>query len=303
MELKHLRSFLSVAEHLSFIRAAEHLYLSQPALTSQIQHLEAELGVTLLFRNRRVVRLTPEGELFVTEARATLDRADRAIERVRKAALGEIGHLNIAFVSSVALDIVPGIVTTFRKQLPGVALDLRNMRTSLQVQGLLTSTVDIGFVRMPLMHDDLRLQVVHREPFVLVLPKAHALVRHRKLNLPDLRNESFVAYGRHWAPGFFDSIIAFCTRAGFMPNIVQETGEMFTAVGLVAAGVGIAILPRSVALAQRAAVICMPLSISFGVSEIAVATLKTHDTSLLRSFLKIATKHARLGNDSPTRHA
>ncbi len=300
MELKHLKSFLSVAEHLSFIRAAEHLYLSQPALTSQIQALEAELGVTLFFRNRRVVRLTPEGELFVTEARATLDRATLAIERVRKAARGEIGHLNLAFVSSVAIEIVPGIVTTFRKQLPGVSLDLRNMRTSLQVQGLLNSAIDIGFVRMPLMHDDLRLQVVHRELFVLVLPKAHALARHRKLRLPDLRNESFVAYGRHWAPGFFDSVVSFCTRAGFMPNIVQETGEMYTAIALVAAGVGIAILPRSVALAQRAAVVCKPLPISFGVSEIAVATLKTSDTPLLRSFLKIATRNARLGSNTAT---
>ncbi len=303
MELKHLKSFLSVAEHLSFIRAAEHLYLSQPALSSQIQHLEAELGVTLFFRNRRIVRLTPEGEIFITEARATLARADRAIERVRKAAQGEIGRLNIAFVSSVALDIVPGIVTMFRKQLPQVALDLRNMRTALQVQGLLNGAVDIGFVRMPLVHDDLRLQVVHREPFVLVLPKAHALARHRKLNLLDLRHESFVAYGRRWAPGFFDSIVRFCAEAGFTPNIVQETGEMYTAVALVAAGVGIAILPRSIALAQRAKVVCKSLPIPFGVSEIAVATLKNRDTPLLRSFLKIAAKNARIGNEAATRRA
>jgi len=294
MELKHLKSFLSVAERLSFIRAAENLHLSQPALSSQIQNLEEELGVKLFFRNRRIVRLTAEGEIFVAEARATLARADLAIERVQKASRGEVGRLRIAFVSSVALEIVPGIVTSFRKQLPQVSLDLRNMRSSLQVQGLLHGTIDIGFVRMPLVHDDLILQVVHREPFVLVLPKTHALARRRSVKLADLKREPFVAYGRRWAPGFFDSIVRLCEEAGFTPNIVQETGEMYTAIALVAAGVGVAVLPRSVVLAQRADTVIKPLPTSFGLSEIAIATLKNRDTPLLRSFLKVAAKNFRM---------
>jgi len=293
MELKHLTSFLAVAERLSFIRAAEHLHLSQPALSSQIQHLEEELGVTLLYRNRRVVRLTPEGEIFVEEARATLARADQAIERVRKVAQGEVGHLRIAFVSSVAIEIVPGIVTAVRNKLPNVSLDLRNMRSSLQVQGLLNGTVDIGFVRLPLVHDDLSLQVAHREPFVIVLPKDHALAKRPRLRLADLKREPFVAYGRHWAPGFFDSIVRLCSDAGFTPNIVQETGEMYTAIALVAAGVGVAILPRSIVLAQRANIAVKPLPATVGLSEIAIATRKDHDTPLLRSFLKIAAKASK----------
>jgi len=293
MELKHLTSFLAVAERLSFIRAAEHLHLSQPALSSQIQHLEEELGVTLLYRNRRVVRLTPEGEIFVEEARATLARADQAIERVRKVAQGEVGHLRIAFVSSVAIEIVPGIVTAVRNKLPNVSLDLRNMRSSLQVQELLNGTVDIGFVRLPLVHDDLSLQVAHREPFVIVLPKGHALAKRPRVRLADLKREPFVAYGRHWAPGFFDSIVRLCSDAGFTPNIVQETGEMYTAIALVAAGVGVAILPRSIVLAQRANIAVKPLPATLGLSEIAIATRKDHDTPLLRSFLKIAAKASK----------
>jgi DNA-binding transcriptional LysR family regulator len=294
MELKHLKSFLSVAERLSFIRAAEHLHLSQPALSSQIQNLEQELGVKLFFRNRRVVRLTAEGETFIAEARATLARADLAIERVQKASRGEVGRLRIAFVSSVALEVVPGIVTAVRKQLPQVSLDLRNMRSSLQVQRLLSGAIDIGFVRMPFAHDDLRLQVMHREPFVIVLPKAHALARRRSLKLADLSREPFVAYGRRWAPGFFDSIVRHCEEAGFTPNIVQETGEMYTAIALVAAGVGVAILPRSVVLAQRADTVIKPLPASFGSSEIAIASLKTRDTPLLRAFLKLASQNSHI---------
>lgn len=293
MELKHLTSFLAVAERLSFIRAAEHLHLSQPALSSQIQHLEEELGVKLLYRNRRVVRLTPEGEIFVDEARATLARANQAIERARKAAQGEVGHLRIAFVSSIAIEIVPGIVTAVRKKLPHVSLDLRNMRSSLQVQGLLNGTVDIGFVRLPLVHDDLRLQITHREPFVIVLPKDHALAQRARVRLADLKREPFVAYGRHWAPGFFDRIVRFCSNAGFTPNIVQETGEMYTAVALVAAGVGVAILPRSIVLSQRANIAVKPLPATLGLSEIAIATRKDRDTPLLRSFLKIAAQASK----------
>ncbi|WP_263380476.1 LysR family transcriptional regulator [Granulicella paludicola] len=289
MELKHLRSFLAVAERLSFIRAAEHLHLSQPALSSQIQNLEEELRVTLFFRTRRVVRLTPEGEVFVEEARATLARAEQAIVRVQKASRGEVGHLRIAFVSSAALEIVPRIVSTVRRKLPQVSLEIRNMRTSVQLQGLRDGTVDIGFVRLPLQHEDLNLRVINREPFAIVLPKSHPLAKRARVRLSDLRDELFVAYGRQWAPGFFDSIIRLCTDAGFSPNIVQETGEMFTAVALVAAGVGIAILPRAIVLAQRGDVVFKTLPLSLGVSEIAIATRKDRETPLLRSFLGIAT--------------
>ncbi len=293
MELKHLTSFLAVADRLSFIRAAEHLHLSQPALSSQIISLEQELGVKLLFRNRRVVRLTAEGEVFVQEARATLARAQKAMERVKKASRGEVGHLRIAFVSSIALEIVPNIVTAVRHKLPEVSLDLRNMRTSLQVKSLLNNAIDIGFVRMPLVHQDLQLQVIHREPLVIVLPKSHPLARRAKVKLADLTHEPFIAYGRRWASGFFDAIIRHCGDAGFAPSIVQETGEMYTAIALVAAGVGVAILPLSVVTAQRAAIAVKALPSSY-VSEIATATRKDRDTPLLRSFLGIVRQASQL---------
>ncbi|QMV19005.1 LysR family transcriptional regulator [Granulicella sp. 5B5] len=294
MELKHLKSFLAVAERLSFIRAAEHLHLSQPALSAQIQNLEEELGVKLLYRTRRVVRLTPEGEIFIEEARATLARAERAIQRVQKASRGEVGQLRIAFVSSAALEIVPHIVTLARRKLPEVSLDIRNMRTSLQLQSFRDNAIDVGFLRLPLQDDSLRLQVIHREPFVIVLPASHPLARRDRIKLADLRSELFVAYGRHWAPGFFDAIIRLCTDAGFSPNIVQETGEMYTATALVAAGVGVAILPRSIVLSQRQDIAIKPISPKLAVSEIAIATRKDRDTPMLRAFLAIATSCSRL---------
>jgi DNA-binding transcriptional LysR family regulator len=288
MELKHLTSFIAVAEQLSFVRAADRLYLSQPALTGQIQKLEEELGVQLLLRDRRSVKLTDAGKVFLTEARATLLRARQAADRAQKAARGEIGRLRIGFVSSAALEIVPSIVVAFRKQHPEVTLDLMNLRTVSQVKKLISKTLDIGFLRLPLSNEQLRTTVIHREPFLLVLPKGHPRARDKQVHIAHLREERFVAYGRRWAPGFFDSVIQMCLKEGFSPNIVQETGEMYTAIALIAAGAGIAILPRSVVLAQSKNIVMKPLAGKIPISEIAIATRVGNASLIVRSFIELA---------------
>jgi DNA-binding transcriptional LysR family regulator len=215
------------------------------------------------------------------------------VERVQRAARGEIGKLAIGFVSSAVLAVVPRIVIAFRKKNPGVTLDLINLRTSGQVKGLLEKSIDIGFLRLPLSHEELKVTVIHRESFVVVLPRGHRLAREKRIRIAQLRGEPFVAYGRQWAPGFFDSVVQLCTREGFSPNIVQETGEMYTATALVAAGAGIAILPRSVVLAQSAKVIVKQLPRSAGVSEIAIATRANDQSLLVRSFLTFAAELVR----------
>ncbi len=288
MELKHLTSFVAVAEQLSFVRAAHRLHLSQPALSGQIQRLEEELGVQLLFRNRRSVKLTDAGRVFLSEARATLARADQAVERVRKADRGEIGRLRIGFVSSAALEIVPAIAVAFRKQFPEVTLDLINLRTSSQIRKLTGKSIDVGFLRLPMTHDQLKITVIHREPFVVVLPSDHLLAKKKQVRVAELQNERFVAYGRRWAPGFYDAIVQMCTSNGFSPNITQETGEMYTAIALVAAGAGVAILPKSVVLAQSRGVVLKPLPHSAGISEIAIAVRKDDRSSLVCTFVSLA---------------
>jgi DNA-binding transcriptional LysR family regulator len=290
MELKNLKSFVAVAEQLSFIRAARLLHLSQSALTEQIKKLEVDLGVPLLLRDRRSVKLTAAGIVFLAEARATLARAEQAVERVQKAARGEVGRLRIGFVSSAALEIVPGIVVAFRSQFPAVSLDLTNLRTSSQVKALLSESIDVGFVRLPLSHDQLTIRVIHREPLVVVLPHGHPLANEAQIRLVQLQNEQFVAYARRWAPGFYDAVIQMCTREGFSPEIVQETGEMYTAIALVGAGVGIAILPRSVVLAQSRNVLMKPLPSSLGLSEIAIAVRRFNNSPLIGSFIRAAEK-------------
>lgn len=288
VELKHLTSFVAVASQLSFVRAANQLHISQPALSGQIQKLEEELGVQLFERNRRVVKLTEVGKVFLADATSILHQTSRAAERVQKASRGEIGRLRIGFVSSAALTIVPHLVVEFRKQKPEVALDLINLRTVSQVKRLLGKTLDVGFIRLPLSHDLLEITVIHREKFAIVLPKEHRLAEANHLPIAQLRNEPFIAYARRWAPGFFDSIMQMCTREGFSPNIVQETGEMYTAIALVAAGAGIAILPESVVLAQPNDIAVRPIPASMGLSEIAIATKVGNNSSVVRSFISIA---------------
>jgi DNA-binding transcriptional LysR family regulator len=193
MELKHLASFVSVAEQLSFVRAAHTLHISQPALTAQIQKLEEHIGVQLFVRNRRSVKLSDAGTVFVVEARATLARAKKAAERVRRTARGEIGRLRIGFVSSAALTIVPRIVVEFRKYNPGVALRLISLRTTSQVKKLLDKSIDIGFLRLPLSNKQLNHTVIHQEQFVAVMPRGHRLARTNQIHVSQLRAEPFVA--------------------------------------------------------------------------------------------------------------
>jgi DNA-binding transcriptional LysR family regulator len=183
-------------------------------------------------------------------------------------------------------------VLAFRTRHPGIRLELTNRRTTDQAKALLNETLDVGLVRMPLEHPRLSVRTIHREPFVMVLAKNHARARGR-VRLADLREESFVAYGRRWAPGFYDTVIGMCRDAGFSPRIVQETGEMYTAIALVAAGVGVAVLPRSVVLAQSAAVVMKPLPETAGVSEIAIATRAGEPSELVASFVAFAAEFAR----------
>ncbi len=283
-----MRSFLAVADALSFVRASQVLHLSQPALTTQIQQLEEELGVPLFFRNKRRVELTDAGRLFVGEATEVLDRTAKAVERVRRASRGEIGLLRIGFVSSAALGIIPSLASTFRRKYPHVQLELLNLRTTTQLEQLADRTLDVGFVRLPAQQRGLTFAPIHSEPFVVVMSKQHRLASKKTFALKDLAGEKFVLYGRRWAPGFFDQVTRICSDAGFTPDLAQETGEMYTALALVAAGEDVSILPRSVVLSQAHGVVTRPLSKTLGLSEIALVTREEKLSSTIDNFVAMA---------------
>jgi len=288
MDLRQIRSFIAVAHVLSFSKAARELHLSQPALSAQIQALEADLRVLLLFRNRRMVKLTRAGESFLRDSEVLLQKVVEAKLQAQMIAQGSAGHLRVGFVASAALQLVPAIVLAFRKRYPKVSFDLKNVRTVDQVEALANNTLDAGFVRLPLTAPGLVITPVHREPFVLAMSKNHALARAKSFSLSGFAGEPFVAYGRKWAPEFYDAWAGTCKRSGFTPNVVQETAEMETTLALVAAGIGVAILPEELARRHSRELKIRNLPQEKTLSQMGIAVPLAHNNVLIDNLVAVA---------------
>ncbi|WP_446743810.1 LysR family transcriptional regulator [Silvibacterium acidisoli] len=296
MEIRHLRSFIAVARHLNFGRAARELHLSQPALSAQIKALEEDIGVQLLSRNRRSVSLTQAGASLLHDAQHLLEQLNESRERARAISSGEIGHLRIAFVASATVQIVPAIALAFRKRYPRVTLDLKNLPTVAQVEALRLRTLEAGFVRLPLHVPKLTVTPLHSEPFAMVLSKTHRLARKRALSVADLANEPFIAYAERLAPGFYQEWTGICRRAKFTPVVIQETSEMDTALALVAAGMGVAILPLGIASRYRDSLLVKPLTSEKIQSQIGIAVAEEARDPLVLNFVAFAKQVMKQSN-------
>jgi DNA-binding transcriptional LysR family regulator len=246
MELRHLRYFCAVAEHQGFSRSARALHVSQSAISEQISDLEREIGVPLLVRGQQKTRLTPQGEVFVVEARKALAAADQAVETVRRSARGEIGTLNIGFFNGGTGPDVPAIIKDFRRLHPGVRVSVTDMVPGLQSSALVEGGIDVGFTR-PLetpFDQLLSSELLYLDRLVAVLPKDDPRARG-SVNLKNLAGERFVLVARESSPSLFGKILALCSEAGFAPQIVGVGVAWASVVMLVEAGEGIAILPSN----------------------------------------------------------
>jgi DNA-binding transcriptional LysR family regulator len=252
IELRRLRAFVAIAEERHVTRAAERLGVQQPSLTRLLQGLEAELGVRLVQRTTRGIRLTEAGKALLDEARAVLARAEGVAETVRRAARGEQGQLRIGFTSSAALHpVVSSALRQFREASPCIAMVLEEAGTGELVEALLHERLDAAFVRSPvgsvpgLLVDD-----VLDEPMLAALPAGHPLAVGTGTSLPlsDLAGESFVLYRRPAGPGLHDAILAACHAAGFSPTVAQEAPRLTATLSLVAAGLGVSVVPASLRL-------------------------------------------------------
>ena len=286
MELRQIRSFLSIAETLHFGRTADLIHLSQPALSLQIRALEEEIGVKLLERDRRKTTLTAAGAAFRDDAMAALRRIEQAVRNARLAADGKLGLLRIGFISTAGNEIVPDIVRGFRESNPQVEFSLRNILTIDQVQMLDTGLLDIGFLRLPIgEHPELEIVVIHREPFVVVAPRSHKLAKRRKVRLRELSGQDFVMYERAYAPGFHDLLFGILRNAGVVPNISQTAGQMPTLISLVDAGMGISILPASAVRHSGASVVACEIADPIPMSEIGIAINRGNRTAIIDNFI------------------
>jgi DNA-binding transcriptional LysR family regulator len=241
MDIRELRSFVLLAEQLHFGRAARLMNLSQPALTKQIRRMEEDLGSPLFERGKRGTSLSTFGERFLRDARVTLRSFDELLDRGKRAALGEMGRLNLGF-GFPTFELVPRLIVRLRKVAPGIEVSLRDMSTAEQIAALNAKEIDLGFVRVPAPKQFRTLPVV-RDRLALVSSAMSALPGNA--GLADCRDEPFVALSEERAPGFHHHMVAMCGRHGFHPRVVQQVPELTTALALVRAGLGVAVIPES----------------------------------------------------------
>lgn len=290
MELRHLRYFVILAEELHFGRAAERLHIAQPPLSQQIRQLEAELGFQLFHRTKRTVQLTEAGQIFLGQAQAILRQLEQAIQVGRQTSRGEFGQLVIGFVSSAAYNVLPPILRAFRSRVPGVSLELHELTSHQQFQYLREGRIDIAFLRPPVEENAFNFEIVFQEPLIVALPESHLLVTQASVSLRSLSTEPFILFPRAIAPGVYDQIISLCQQANFSPTVVQSAIQLQTIVSLVAAEMGIAIVPQSLQHLQRTGVVYKP--ILEPTTNIAIAMLWRHKdmSPTVQRFLEVVTR-------------
>jgi DNA-binding transcriptional LysR family regulator len=248
VDYRQLRYFIAVAEELSFSRAARRLHMSQPPLSLQIAAIERELGTRLLDRTRRRVELTQAGQVFLEQARASLAQLERAAEMARRAGQGQAGELRVAFTGSVPMiSAFPRLLSAFRKESSLARVHLAHMSTGHQLQALADRRIDVGILRPSRDYDPppaLRLTPLWTDELRAVLPEDHRLAARRgPVPLAALAGEAFILFPRELGCGLHEQVHAACNRAGFAPAVVQEAREGATIIGLVAAGLGVSLLP------------------------------------------------------------
>jgi DNA-binding transcriptional LysR family regulator len=290
MELRQLRYFAALAGTCHFGRAAEMLHMAQPPLSQAIRRLEKELGVRLFERTTRHVALTGAGEVFRTDVENVLRAVDESVERVGRFARGAEGVLRIGFTGAASYRQLPTLARLMQKHMPGVALDVHTeMLTPAQEAGLHEGRLDVGVLRPPVRGDGLTGRALADEPLVLAHPAEHWLgagtgTGDEPVRLERLRGEDFIVYGSGLGSVVGDAALRSCLDAGFDPHRAHEVTETSAALALVAAGLGVTLLPESIRSAPREGVLCKDVEDARHVG-LSLAWRSDDDSPLLREFL------------------
>lgn len=278
IELRHLRYFIAVAEELHFGHAAARLNMSQPPLSQQIQILEQQIGAKLLARTNRSVSLTPAGRQFLADSRQILSQVDDAAARAARLHQGETGDLRIGFTSSAPfIKAVSDTLSSFRRHYPDVHIQTREINTREQIAPLNEGGLDLGLMRNTLLPDTLAWQMILREPLLAMIHRDHPLAAKAGVSLAELAREPFVFFDPHVGTGLYDDILGLMRRYNLTPSITQEVGEAMTIIGLVAAGLGVSILPASFRRVQLSEMRWVPILEADAVSEMWLVWAKHHE--------------------------
>jgi len=287
LELRQLRYFVAVAEEKHFGRAAVRLHMTQPPLSQTIQALEQMLDTPLFIRTKRSVALTPAGLALLPEAQRLLQQAAALPDLARRAASGACGQLSLSFISTADYSILPPLLQRFRASYPLVQIELREATTDVQLEDLMQGKIDAGLLLPPL--SDKATAVLDYLPLLseaLVVALPVGTVRGKQaIALKTVRDLPLIIFPRRIAPAFHDTILSCFRNAGVTPHIGQEAIQMQTIVGLVSAGMGMALVPQSVSNLQRPGVDYRPLSDNSELIETGLAWRRDNPSPVLRAFL------------------
>lgn len=304
LELRHFKYFVALAEELHFTRAAQRLGISQPPLSQQIRQLEETLATPLFERGKRRVALTEAGRMLLTEARATLAQAARAELVARRAGQGEIGELRVGlFAAAPLLPAFARTVLAFRQRLPDVRLTLQEAPTLWQLEALQKGELDAGFLRCPSRGDippGLAAMELARENLVVVMRQDHPLARRAgAVPVAALAGEPMIFFAHSVGTTLHQQLHALCRAAGFTPRIAQEARENSTVMGLVATGLGLAVLPESISRIVVSGVVSRALDSKEATTATWLAAPREGQTSLARAFMDCAATPSDQAGEAP----
>jgi DNA-binding transcriptional LysR family regulator len=287
MELRHLRYFIAVSEELHFGRAATRLHMAQPPLSQQIQQLEREMGVQLFARTKRSVELTEAGRVFQREVYSLFELLGNGLLKAQAAHRGEIGSLSVGFIGSATYEVLPAVLRRFRESYPDVDLQLHEIKSEEQNRALLDRRINISLARFPKPTPGLEFETFHKERLIAALPNKHPLNCKAELGLFELAKEPFILFPHQPSAHARHTLQCFA-NAGCSPNIVQTVGTMHTALGLVAAGVGVTVVPSSMENVARESIEFRELTEPVPWLEMVMGYRSDDHSSLLQHFRSVA---------------
>ncbi|MBP0495899.1 LysR family transcriptional regulator [Roseomonas sp. SG15] len=294
MDFRQLRYFLAVAEELNFTRAALRVGIAQPPLSAQIRALEEELGTSLFLRDKRRVSLTPAGEAMVRHTRHILQQAARAADEVRAIRDGRQGVIGIGAVYATIYTLIPRVLRRLAQTHPGITVRVEEMTVAQQVHALTAEEIDVGVLRGSVTDPELEIRVIQEEPFVVALPADNPLVNEQVLDPETLLPQPFIVVTQRPGSDYAARIADVFLQTGRTPQIVQEVKDMHTLIGLVAAGIGVAIVPASVTALQPPHVAFRPLRAVSARMVTSIAWRRGDASPLLPVLVAALSEEARL---------
>jgi DNA-binding transcriptional LysR family regulator len=287
MELRHIRYFLAVAEERHFTRAATRVGIGQPPLSQQIKDLEAEVGTPLFHRVPHGAELTPAGEAFLQCVKEMPTLAERAMKAAQRAARGETGSLRVGFTASAAFNtVVPSAIRAFRRAYADVELLLEEANTTRLVAGLQDGSLDVAFLRPGAAGSEaFQLRLLSEEAMMVVLPSRHPVAAQQEVELATLKEDPFLLFPRAVGPTLYDSIISACRAAGFEPIIGHFTLQIASVVNLVAAELGVSIVPASMSQLQVSGVTYRPIAGQAATARLALGYRRGETSPVVRNFI------------------